>query len=163
VRSRVADLPSEVPYSTLADHLAARIESLRVSADEEIAVRLVLEGATSFARTLHDAEASGGLAAELAARSGALEIELRSQGVTIPADRKALRAAPTVLGHALGILDHAAQDDGLLGELAPETLATPFGNETERIAYLRELLHDLPEDLIERCLRSEPITQPDSK
>ena len=74
VRSIVADLPTEVPLSALADHLSQRIESLRVSADEEIAVRLDLEGATSFARTLHDAEAIGGLAAELAARSAPWEV-----------------------------------------------------------------------------------------
>ena len=155
VRSAVADLPSDVPHSVLADHLAQRIESLRVVADEEIAVRLDLEGTTSFARTLHSADALLGLAAELAARSGALEVELRSERVTVPVDREALRAAPTVLSQALEILDRAAIDDGLLEELAPETLAATPGNDTERIAYLRELLRDLPEDLIERCLRSE--------
>ncbi len=162
VRSIVADLPSEVPHNILADHLSQRIDSLRVSADEEIVVRLVLEGATSFARTLRDAEALGGLAAELAARTGALEVELRSERVTIPLDREALRSAPTVLNQALGILDLATSDDGLLRELAPKILATPLRDETEQIAYLRELLRDLPEELIERSLRSEPVTEPGS-
>jgi hypothetical protein len=145
-----------VSHGALADHLAQRIESLRDSANEEIAVRLDLEGSTSFARTLHSADALNGLAAELAARSGALEVELRSERVRIPVDRDALRAAPTVLAQALEILDRAAVDERLLEELAPETLATAFLDDTERSAYLRELLRDLPEDLIERCLRDEP-------
>ena len=162
VQSTAADIPTEGPHSALADHLAQRIEGLRVSADEEIAVRLELEGATSFARTLHSADALEDLAAELTARTGALEVELRSERVTLPIDRDALRAAPTVLSQALGILDSADDDDVLLKDLAPETLATALGNETERIAYLRELLRDLPEELIERCLRSEAVVDTDS-
>ena len=156
VQSTVDDLPTDVPHGVLADHLAQRIEGLRISLDEEIAVRLDLEGATSLARTLHSVEALDGLAAELAARTGVLEVELRSERVTIPVDLEALRAAPTVLSQAMKILDHADTDDGLLGDLAPEILANSPGSDPERIAYLHELLRELPEELIERCLRSEP-------
>lgn len=155
VQSTLADLPSDVSHGALADHLAERIEGLRDFSDEEIAVRLDLEGTTSFARALHSAEALHGLSAELAARTAALEVELRCEQLRIPVDRQALLREPTVLGQALGILTRAGHDEDLLDELAPESLAASLGNRTERIAYLRELLRDLPEELIERCLRSE--------
>ena len=81
--------------------------------------------------------------------SGALEIQLRDAGVVRPIDRRELRESPSAVARALELIEEAAHDDALLEALAPDELAAAV-DPSERVAYLRELLSDLPEELIER-------------
>jgi hypothetical protein len=59
-----------------------------------------------------------------------------------------------VLAKALELIDAAQSDDGLLRELAPESLARDLAP-GQAVAYLRELLQGLPDELIQRSLEED--------
>jgi DNA repair exonuclease SbcCD nuclease subunit len=121
---------------------------------EQLVVRIELVGETPLAQQLRRREAREALAEELEATTGALEIQLRDAGVMRPIDRDALRESPSAIARALELIEHAQSDDALLEELAPEELAAAV-DPNERGAYLRGLLADLPEELIERSFESD--------
>jgi hypothetical protein len=91
---------------------------------------------------------------ELQATTGALEIQLRAEGVVRPIDRNLLRESPSAIARALELIEQATRDDALLEELAPDDLATSV-DPSERIAYLQALLAELPEELIERSIAGD--------
>lgn len=151
LRERIEDLPGQASAAALVEHLALRIERLRAWPGEEVVARLDLAGATPLARTLRSPEELESLASELTQRSGALEVELRAGALRLPGERAALRGSPTVVGEALALIERAGQDDALLAELAPQPLAGDPGADPEtRRAYLRDLLAELPEELVLR-------------
>jgi len=151
-RLRVENLPAQGSLSALADHLAGRIAAERRGDFEELAVCLALAGATPHARVLRSPEERAALEDDLAAACGAVEVQLRDAGVRLPTNRSVLREGPTVLAEALALIDRLRGDDALLLELEPAPLARDPGEDAERLRYLRELLEDLPEELVERCL-----------
>jgi DNA repair exonuclease SbcCD nuclease subunit len=151
-RLRVENLPAEGSLSALADHLGGRIAAERRDDFEELAICLELAGATPHARTLRSPEERAALEDDLAAACGVAEVQLRDVGVRLPSDRSALREVPTVLAEALGLIERLHREDALLLELAPEPLARDPHDEASRLRYVRELLDDLPEELVERCL-----------
>ncbi len=153
LRDRVEDLPEEASATALLEHLAQRIDRLRAWPGEEVAVRLDLAGPTPLARALRLEEELSPLGEELAERSGALEVELRAAAVRLPGGREELAASPTVVGEALALIERARSDDALLAALEPERLARDPGADPDaRLAYLRELLGDLPEELLLRAV-----------
>jgi DNA repair exonuclease SbcCD nuclease subunit len=149
---RIANLPKEESLSALVDHLAGRIAAERSDDFEELAIRLELAGATPHARVLRSPEERSALEDDLAAGCGAVEVQLRDAGVRLPSDRGALREAPTVLSEALSLIEQLHGEDTLLLELEPAPLARDPRDDAVRLRYLRELLDDLPEELVERCL-----------
>jgi DNA repair exonuclease SbcCD nuclease subunit len=152
-RLRVEDLPAVEARSTLLDHLTRRVAAVRRSATEEIAVRVELAGETPLARLLRSRPDLDALEEEVARSVGAVEVQLRDAGVALPIDRAAIRESPTVIAGALAMIERAAADDALLEELAPMPLARDLGgDEAARRAYLRELIEELPAELIERSL-----------
>jgi exonuclease SbcD len=155
VRLRVAERSQTAVLSEWAEQLARRAEACRESAGEEIAVVLELAGETPLAPALRSPAAVDELAGMLTDHAGVLEVQLRPVGVTEPRDRAALRASPTVLARALALIERAASDDALLASFAPEPLARELAR-GEEAAYLRELLEELPEELIQRSLRGGP-------
>ncbi len=155
VQAAVSELPDERSASALSERLARVIAQLRVTPGEEIAVRLELRGPTPLAGLLRSPEQLLGLADELSDRSGALELQLRANGVRVPTDLDALRRAPTLLAEALALIERASQDRALLESLAPAQLAADCAPGAERSAYLRDLLADAPEDAVLRFLIAE--------
>jgi DNA repair exonuclease SbcCD nuclease subunit len=152
LREKVEDLPAQPSATALVEHLARRIERLRAWPGEELVARLELAGATPLARSLRRPEELESLAQELALRAGAVEVELRPGALRLPGERPGLAGSPTVVGEALSLIERAGRDDALLAELAPEPLAGAPGAEPEaRLAYLRELLAELPEELALRA------------
>ncbi len=147
---RADDLPPSNAPAVLVAHLGERIEALR-SRSDELVVRVELAGETPMAPTLRNIGELKPLEEELADRTGVLEVQLRTEGLMRPVDRMVLRESPSAVARALQLIERAAQDDALLDEVAPESLA---GNDDpdERRDYLRGLLSDLPEELIERSL-----------
>jgi DNA repair protein SbcD/Mre11 len=137
----------------LVAQLAETVAELGTGSDELI-VRIELAGETSLAPTLRRREEREAIEAELQAETGALEIQLRDAGIVRPIDRRALRESPSAVAQALDLIEQAADDDALLAELAPDTLAADV-DASERIAYLRELLAGLPEELIERSVAED--------
>ena len=88
---------------------------------------------------------------DLEAETGALEIQLRDVGVVRPIDRRELRESPSAVARALELIELARDDDALLEELAPDVFAAAVDS-GERVAYLRSLLAELGEELIERSI-----------
>lgn len=119
------------------------------AASDELAVRIELSGETPLAPVLRRREEREALEEELQETTGALEIQLRDAGVVRPIDRRELRESPSAIARALELIEQAAHDNALLEALAPDDLAAAV-DPSEHIAYLRELLSDLPEELIER-------------
>jgi DNA repair exonuclease SbcCD nuclease subunit len=151
-RVRVETLPADVSIAALADALGRRIAAERESPDEELAVVVEIAGETPLARRLRSPEERTALEDELAAGTGALEVQLRDEGLSLPIDRHLLRDSPSVIASTLDLVDRAAHDDALLLSLAPEPLARGVRDEAARLAHLRELLAELPEDLVQRFL-----------
>ena len=149
-RLRIDTLPESQSAAVLVAHLAERVDALASGLDELI-VRVELSGETPLAQTLRSTRELESLERELERKTGALEIQLRNCGVVRPIDRRSLRESPTAAARALELIDRASEDDLLLDELAPRELATSVDPST-RIEYLRALLADLPEELIERSL-----------
>jgi exonuclease SbcD len=132
----------------LVTQLAESIGALGAASDELI-VRIELSGETPLAPLLRKPEERRAIEQDLETTTGALEIQLRDVGVVRPIDRRELRESPSAVARALELIEQAAHDDALLEALAPGELAAAV-DPIERVTYLRELLSDLPEELIER-------------
>jgi exonuclease SbcD len=152
-RVRVDQLADCATPHALVARLAEAIGNFKAKSDE-LVVRIELAGETPLAPQLRRREDREALAEELEATTGALEIQLRDAGVVRPIDRDALRQSPSAIARALALIERAQRDDALLDDLAPEELATAV-DPSDRLAYLRALLADLPEELIERSFESD--------
>ena len=132
----------------LVTQLAEAVGALGAASDELI-VRIELSGETPLAPLLRKPEEREAIEQDLETTTGALEIQLRDAGVVRPIDRRELRESPSAVASALELIEQAAHDDALLEALAPDELAAAV-DPSERVTYLRELLLDLSEELIER-------------
>ncbi|HKJ72192.1 MAG TPA: hypothetical protein VKA55_10605, partial [Gammaproteobacteria bacterium] len=116
-------------------------------------VRLELSGASPLAEELRREDNRAELEAQLAARLGALDVEVRAGDLHRPVDVEELRASPSPLATALALREQALTDDELLDRLVPEGLSPAAATDpAERRAYLRGLLADLEPALIERLV-----------
>jgi len=149
------DLPDTTARAVLVEDLAGRIDTARGESDDELALRIELRGATPLARTLRDTSERCQLEDELIARTGCLEVQLRTDGLSQPFDPATLRESPTVVSKALELIEAAQHDPELLESLAPEDLAKIVSPGEERHAYLAELLSNLSEELIERSVAED--------
>jgi len=154
-RVAVRGFTAAASIDALAGDLARRIQALPRSAGEQLALRLELEGETPLAGELRSELSLESLAEEVAMRSGALELSLRAEKTSLPIDRARLRASPNVVAAALELIDRAGADDAVLAALAPAELAHPAGEDEARLAYLRQLLEGLPEELLLRGVERE--------
>jgi len=154
-RLEIDTLPDSNAPVILVEYLARRIEEVRGSAPEEIAVRVDLSGASPLAATLRDEEERRQIEEALMARTGAIEVQLRADGVRQPFDTAALLESPTIVSKALELIETAGGDPELLEALAPNELATALATAEERRAYLGALLSSLSEELIERSIAGE--------
>jgi DNA repair exonuclease SbcCD nuclease subunit len=146
----VDQLPDSHSAAALVNCVSSRVAALGGSSDQ-LALRVELVGETPLAPTLRVPSEVEALEAELAARTGALEVQLRDGGVMRPIDRTALSSSPTVLTGALELIERAAREPELLAGLSPDELAAATEPEA-RDDYLRSLLDDLSEELIERSI-----------
>jgi len=140
------------PHALVA-RLAEGIDALDATSDEIIAI-VELAGETPLAPQLRRRDDREAIAQELEERTGALEVQLVDAGVVRPIDWDALRNSPSAVARALALIERAEHDDALLDAVAPEELAAPV-DPADRRSYLRELLADLPEELIERSFEAE--------
>jgi DNA repair exonuclease SbcCD nuclease subunit len=152
-RVEVDDLPGADATGALIDHVVGRVEAAR--ADGAFALRCVLVGPTPLALRLREEGARRDLEQVLATRTGALEVQLRTEGLRLPFDRSVLRQAPTVIATALELIAAAREDAKLLAQLAPDELLTRCDDDEARAAYLAGLLADLDEELIQRSVAED--------
>jgi exonuclease SbcD len=136
----------------LVTQLTEAVGALGADSDELI-VRIELSGETPLAPLLRKSEEREAIERDLETTTGVLEIQLRDAGVVRPIDRRELRESPSAVARALELIEQAAHDDALLEAFAPDELAAAV-DPSERIAYLRELLPELSEELIERSFRA---------
>jgi DNA repair exonuclease SbcCD nuclease subunit len=146
-RLAVRSPPGGSGMHALVDALGPRIAAEREHPNEELAVVVELAGETPLARRLGSEEERAALEEALAAGTGALEVQIRDAGLSLPVDREALRASPSAAATALELLERAAADDPPRLGLAPHP-----HDDAARLAQLRELLAGLPEELIQRFL-----------
>ena len=147
-RARVDQIAACSSVRALVAQLAEVVSALGATADELI-VRIELAGETHLAPLLRKPDEREAIEQDLETTTGALEIQLRDAGVVRPIDRHELRESPSAVARALELIEQATHDNALLEALAPDELAAAV-DPSERIAYLRELLSELPEELIER-------------
>jgi DNA repair exonuclease SbcCD nuclease subunit len=143
------DLGEVTTLEALADLLARRIEEER-SGREELVVCLDLQGPSPLRGRLAATGALSELEADLAERTGTLEVQVRARALAPAVDEAALRASPSVLARALELLDEARRDPAALRALAPDVLAgaSGLGEGEQRERYLRALLEDLETELV---------------
>jgi len=146
------DLPQVDSSGVLLDHLVGRIAAARAGANDAFALRCTLAGPSALAGRLRDAAERRDFEEALANRSGALEVQLRTEGLTLPFDRGVLREAPTVVATALDLITAVQSDSALLDELAPDEILTHFDDPKARARYLADLLDGLDEELIHRSV-----------
>jgi DNA repair exonuclease SbcCD nuclease subunit len=154
-RLEVDALPDTQSIDLVVENLVQRVDAAERAPDESLALRIELSGRSPLAHKLRHEETRREIEAELAERTGALEVQLRTRGLSQPVDTEALRASPTVVAKALDLLDAAGRDAARLDALAPEELATPVAPGAERQHYLAELLADLSQELIERSIAGD--------
>lgn len=154
-RLRIDDPPATDELETLVEQLARALEAVR-SPGQEWVCTVELAGPTPLAPRLRQETLLRELEAELEARTGALEIQLRAREARLPLDPAVLREAPTVLAEAIRLIERARRDETLLEALAPEPLASPDGADpARRLPYLRSLLAELEDDLAWRSRSPE--------
>jgi DNA repair exonuclease SbcCD nuclease subunit len=151
-RYEFSDLPQTDTAAILLDHLVERIAAERAGADDAFALRCSLRGPSPLARRFRDGGAQVDFEEALAIRTGALEVQLRTEGLTLPFDREALRDTPTVVATALELIAAAQHDEDLLAELAPAELLSHFDDPAARATHLADLLDGLDEELIHRSV-----------
>ncbi|MFB6260893.1 MAG: hypothetical protein ABEJ96_07325, partial [Thiohalorhabdaceae bacterium] len=96
------------------------------------------------------------LETQLAARLGALDVEVRVGELHRPVDVAELRETPSPLATGLALREQAMVDDELLDRLVPATLSPAAPSDAgERRAYLRELLADMEPELVARLVAPE--------
>jgi exonuclease SbcD len=154
----VDSLPDSHSAAAFVNHVSSQIAAIGGRSDE-LAIRVELAGETPLAPTLRIAGEVEALETELAARTGAIEVQLRDAGIKRPIDRSALVSSPTVLAGALELIERAAHEPELLARLAPDELAAPTEPEA-RSRYLRSLLDGLTEELIERSIAEDSAESP---
>jgi DNA repair exonuclease SbcCD nuclease subunit len=154
-RLGIDTLPESNALAVLVEDLARRIDATRESAPGELAVRVELSGPSPLARALRDADERRQIEDALMVRTGALEVQLRADGVSQPFDSAALRESPTVVSKALELIEAAGADPELLDSLAPSELATALAPGAEWRAYLGALLDGLSDELIQRSVAGD--------
>jgi DNA repair exonuclease SbcCD nuclease subunit len=147
--------PAILSIDALATRLVEVVGSQPREEGEQLVLCIELTGETPLARTLRKGETLRALSEEVASRGSALEVELRAGGTTLPVDRARILASPSVLREALALIERAQNDDALLSELAPAVLASDEGADEKRLPYLKSLLAELPEELMQRSLVAE--------
>jgi DNA repair exonuclease SbcCD nuclease subunit len=139
----------------LVDDLARRIDAIRGSPSEELAVRIELSGTSPLARALRDEGERRQIEEGLVESTGVLEVQLRANGLSQPFDPAALRESPTVVSKALELIEAAEGDPELLESLAPEDLATAVSAGEERCTHLATLLSGLSDELVQRSFAGD--------
>lgn len=138
--------------AALLDQLLQAIHRAQDCAPQtELLVRLIPTGPCPMAACLASREERNALEEELRLQSGLLEVQLRPSRWHVARDLSELRSSPSALGSALDLIDHLAEDQGLLAELAPAHAAAQQDS-PEHAQWCAQLLEGLGEELLQRVL-----------
>ena len=117
-------------------------------------LHLTLTGMCPMVDELHAEAQRVTVEEKLARRLNLDDVEVHLQDLTPLVDVDAYRGTPTLLGEVLALLDDAAEDAGLLDELAPDPLAAQVAPE-DRPAYLARIARALDREAIVRLTHED--------
>ncbi|HPF13567.1 MAG TPA: DNA repair exonuclease [Planctomycetota bacterium] len=144
---------------SLLQNALQALETQTGLAPQDLCVRLVPSGPCPFAGLLLRTEERNALALELQEAGGYLEIQIRAEQVFAPRDLSDLEATPSVQREALDWIRRLQDDDAALLQLAPSELpgadSSVEATTQARLAYLRDRLQGLEEELLTRCFDPE--------
>lgn len=125
---------------------------------QDLCVRFIPTGSCPLASLLRDSHQRASLEEELQVECDFLEVQIRPKELFARRNLSDLEGTPSVQLEALKLIRKAQQDDETLLALGPDLLPGFDGTEDttdNRIAYLRERLEGLEEELLERCFSEE--------
>ncbi len=134
------------------------LESRSPLAAQDLCVRFIPTGACPLSGLLLNQHTRRDLEEELQGNTGFLEVQIRPKELYSSRDLSDLERSPSVQREALHLIRSARQDDELLLSLAPGTLPgylTQEDTAENKLAYLRERLAGLEEELLSRCFTPE--------
>ncbi|MGI6037924.1 MAG: metallophosphoesterase family protein [Limnochordia bacterium] len=147
------ELPTEVSdFAGLTTYLQDYIIGQLAQGPQDYLVRLDLHGETPLVGELKLEDNIRELTEELQAACDLYWLEIRPGPLLPPLIWEDYRNQPTVLGEILGVLEGLADDDALFAQLIPSQLASKTGDSQ---TYLRELLKDLPREVVARFVARE--------
>ncbi len=162
LQEAVDDLAAASTREGLLQHLAGHLRESALKAHwdlQELCVRLFVSGPCPLASLLWNAEERERIEFELQGEADCLEVQIRPRGLHRPRDLTELENTPCVQREALHLLRDLAENDERLLELAPADLPGADANECaspeERLAYLRDRLDGLEEELLRRAFHEE--------
>jgi len=142
--------PDAAGLQTLTSKLVKAVrERVDIEDGREHFVRVDLTGQSPLAGEIAQPENLDTLTRELQEALGAGWLEVRPVDVTRPVDLEEYRGGQTVLATTMDLIERAASDDELIGELCPGDLAA---NPDDAHAYLRGLLDGLDREAAARLV-----------
>ena len=158
---QVRDLASHATLDHLLDHVESRWAAERVAdplgSDTEWIVRVELDGPTPLARLLAHSEERETLGDELAARLGALDVDVWSHGTHPVVSIEEHAGRQDALGEALRLLGRLRAGHVDILDIAPEDLAGfETGGVEEKRDYLLGLLDGASGEIIARMRADVP-------
>ena len=154
---RIGDLDGHTSLHALTEAIRSSwSEHLGQNGEAEHILRLTLAGPTPMYHRLLDAPDLQELEETLAEALGVLDVEVRTDGLSMPVDLEEHRGQPHLLGEVLAMLEEFEKDPALLERLAPDALAGFSERDAEgRRAYVRSLLPGLDREAAMRLLKAE--------
>ncbi len=121
-------------------------------AGRDYILRVVLSGPCPFAAILKEEGQREELAEMLTDELGALDVEVKLEGLTPLLDVEAHRGQPHVLSEALALIERLPDEPELWSSLPLGALAA---DPEDRMAYLTSQLHGLDRELVDRMQHEE--------
>jgi len=146
-RIEIDDLSEVTSMDGLVRRMTDAVSSV-ADGTTELAARIVLRGACPRVGDLRDAEQIAEVIEDVEIQTGALELQLRLDGLHLPIDIDELRGSATVVAKAFEVIEEARRNPELFETLAPEELASE--DTPDRPAYLNSLLEGAEAELLER-------------
>jgi exonuclease SbcD len=127
-------------------------------AAQDMCIRFVPTGPCPLTGLLRDPHSRAEMEDELQGDLGFLEVQIRPKGLFANRDLSDLERTPSVQQEALNLIRTAQENDDILLALAPDLLPGYHNQEgtlENKIAYLKERLDGLEEELLSRCFNEE--------
>jgi exonuclease SbcD len=127
-------------------------------AAQDLCIRFVPTGPCPLTGLLRDQHSRAEMEDELQGDLGFLEVQIRPKDLFANRDLSDLERTPSVQQEALNLIRTAQENDELLLALAPDLLPGCLNREgtlENKLAYLKERLDGLEEELLSRCFNEE--------
>ncbi|MBL4769593.1 MAG: exonuclease SbcCD subunit D [Planctomycetes bacterium] len=158
VLDQLQDVSDRSSLLAAFERAALTLEQRTPLASQDLCVRFIPTGACPLSALLRDPHSRLDLEEELQGNTDLLEVQIRPKDLFSSRDLSDLDRSPSVQREALGLIRAAQTDDALLMSLAPDILPGHLASEDtpeNKLAYLRQRLAGLEEELLTRCFLPE--------